>query len=201
MRSETFPLGFRLMDRNDAELAEEQSIVRQCIGGRQEAYAVLVRRYQEMVYNVAYRMVGDTEAAKDIAQESFISAYSGLRGFRSDARFSTWLYRIVMNKCQDHLRKERPHVPVEEMAESVASTRNNPEQELRRSQTIARLQSALDLLPAGYREVIILKHMEGLSYEEMEKVLGVKAGALKVKTHRAREMLKKVMKEEGILDG
>lgn len=179
---------------------DEYALIKECAGGNAEAYAVLVDRYKDMIYNIAYRMLGDAEAANDMAQESFISAYTGLKKFKNNSKFSTWLYSIAVNKCRDHLRSKRPHVPIDEIAE-VACSASNPEEGLQRKQMLDGMQSALNALPDSYREAVILKHIEGLDYKEMESIIGVDAGTLKVRAHRGREMLKKVLQETGEYNG
>ncbi|MCL5022424.1 MAG: sigma-70 family RNA polymerase sigma factor [Nitrospirae bacterium] len=181
--------------------AEEYSLIEQCRGGNSEAYAILVERYQEMVYNVACRMIGDRDAAHDISQESFLSAYDGLKRFRSDSKFSTWLYRITVNKCRDYLRGRKPDVLLDEVSEILPSKAPDPQDLLYRKQLGQTLQTALGALPEDYREVIVLKHIGGLDYKEMESILGVSANALKVRTYRAREMLKKFLLEAGVSNG
>ncbi len=184
-----------------ANQAEEYSIIERCRKGDPEIYAVLVERYQEMICNVAFRMLGDAETAKDVAQESFISAYGSLASFKNDAKFSTWLCSIAMNKCRDHLRGRKTTVPLDDIEELAVAQGPDPETVLSRKQSSRELQAALSALPAEYREVIILKHVEGLDYKEMEAVLGVSANALKVKTHRAREWMKKYFEKRRCPDG
>lgn len=181
--------------------AEEYSLIEQCRDGNSEAYAVLVERYQEMVYNVACRMIGDRDVAYDISQESFISAYDGLKRFRSDSKFSTWLYSITVNKCRDYLRGRKPDIPLDEVTEILPSKMPDPEASMYQKQLGHTLQTAIGELPEDYREVIVLKHIEGLDYKEMESILGVSANTLKVRTYRAREMLKKVLLEAGVSNG
>jgi RNA polymerase sigma-70 factor (ECF subfamily) len=170
---------------------EEYSIIERCRRGDSEIYAVLVERYKEMIYNVAYRMLGDEESARDAAQESFISAYGSLSSFKNGSKFSTWLCSIAMNKCRDHLRGRKTMVPLDDIEEHAVAQGPDPETALSRKQSSRELQAALGALPADYREVIVLKHIEGLDYKEMETVLGVSANTLKVKTHRAREWMKR----------
>ncbi|MBI4848277.1 MAG: sigma-70 family RNA polymerase sigma factor [Nitrospirae bacterium] len=178
---------------------EEHALIKQCAEGIADTYAILVERHKDMVYNVAYRMLGDADLAQDLAQESFISAYNNLKNFRYDSKFSTWLYSIVINKCRDNLRSRQHHVPLDESPD-IASSVANPEEEASGKQIMDKIQSALNMLPEDYREVIVLKHIEGLDYREMEAVLNVSVNALKVKTHRGREMLKRLLKEMGVLD-
>ncbi|MDA8084441.1 MAG: sigma-70 family RNA polymerase sigma factor [Nitrospiraceae bacterium] len=180
---------------------EEYFIIEQCRKGNAEVYAVLVERYQEMIYNVAYRMLGDADSARDIAQESFISAYGALADFRNDSKFSTWLCSIAMNKCRDHLRVHRNMLPLDEIEEPAAARGSDPEAALSDKQSSRELQAALSALPEDYRQVIILKHIEGLDYREMEALLGVSVNALKVKTYRARECLKKYLGKRQQPDG
>ncbi len=181
--------------------AEEYSIIEQCRKGNSEVYVVLVERYQEMIYNVAFRMLGDSESARDIAQESFVAAYGALKDFRNDSKFSTWLCSIAMNKCRDHLRTQKDMIPLDAITDLAAARGLNPEEALSNKQLSRELQAALGALPEDYRQVIILKHVEGLDYKEMETVLGVSANALKVKTYRAREWLKKYIEKRQCPDG
>lgn len=179
--------------------AEEYAVIRECLTGKTEKFGILVDRYKSLAFTVAFRMLGDQDAANDMAQESFIAAYAGLRDFRADSRFSTWLYRIVMNKCRDYLRASRGAVSVDEIAELRADPKETPEQATANRETHDVVQAALDRLPHDYREVIVLKHIEELDYREISGILGVGVTALKVRAHRAREMLRKILetKEEG----
>ena len=184
---------------NNNATAEEFSIIRECVNGRVEKYALLVEKYKVMAFTVAYRMLGDTDTANDMAQESFVSAYVGLRDFKYNAKFSSWLYSIVLNKCRDHLRDRKEAVPVDDLAEYLPAKGPDPEQAASSQQTRDAVQKALDLLPEQYREVIILKHLEELGYEEIAEILGEKVIALKVRAHRGREMLKEHLENMGVV--
>jgi RNA polymerase sigma-70 factor (ECF subfamily) len=177
---------------------DEEAIIRQCLDGDKNAYSVLVDRYKAMAYNVAYRMVGDEDTAKDLAQESFIAAYAGLEGFRFSSKFSSWLYSIVLNKCRDHLRLAKETVSTDDIAGVRPASGPSPEQEASAQQGRNILQRALDALPAEYREVLILKHIEELDYQEIAAITGAGIPALKVRAHRGREMLKKILEEAGL---
>ncbi|MBI4686601.1 MAG: sigma-70 family RNA polymerase sigma factor [Nitrospirae bacterium] len=179
---------------------EEHSLIKQCADGVADTYAILVERYQDMIYNIAYRMSGNSESAKDLAQESFISAYNNLRNFRNDSKFSTWLCSIVINKCRDYLKSQKQHISFDEIPE-IPSAKASPEEDISKKQIIDRVQTALNMLPKDYREVVVLKHIEGLDYGEMAVILNINANTLKVKTHRGREMLKKILKAMGVLNG
>jgi RNA polymerase sigma-70 factor (ECF subfamily) len=183
---------------NEQMLKEEFEIIRDCVDGRMERFAVLVDRYRALAYNSAYRMLGDSDAAEDVAQESFIAAYQGLKDFKFGSRFSTWLYTIVMNKCRDCLRSKRPGVSLDELAEVRSDRRASPEERAASHQTGDIIQEALNALPPGYREVIILKHVQDLEYTEIADILGESVGSLKVRAHRGREMLKKAIEKAGV---
>lgn len=182
---------------SNSAATEEHEIIRQCLDGEPEQYALLVDKYKAMAYNIAYRMLGDAETAKDMSQESFISAYASLEKFQYGSKFSSWLYRIVVNKCKDHLRAERDTVQVDEICDIVPSTERTPEQTTSSRQTGDVIQKALNSLPDEYREVIVLKHVEELDFREISDILGVGVNALKVRAHRGREMLKEILQEMG----
>ena len=186
--------------------ADENGIIAQCLAGDRKAYAVLVERYKSLVHDLVYRMIGDAVRAEDIAQEAFVKAYLSLRDFRGESRFSTWLCRIAMNRCKDVLRRARrevlmpggpdgqPAVPdsVDE-AETPAATLERRERE-------EALHRALAQLPVKYREAVVLRHIEGMDFEEVGRLLGIAAGAAKVRTFRGREMLRRLLEREGFRD-
>ena len=177
---------------------DEHDIIKRCQKGDGDAYAVLVDRYQSLAYTVACRMLGDADTANDIAQESFISAYGGLKHFRFGSKFSSWLTSIVLNKCRDHLRSRRVLVGIDEIAEISETGRRNPEQEASAGESGEAVQKALNSLSPDYREVIILKHIEELDYQTISEILGVGIPALKVRAHRGREMLKDLLIRSGV---
>jgi RNA polymerase sigma-70 factor, ECF subfamily len=177
---------------------EEYAIIRKILAGDADQYAVLVDAYKDLAYNVAFRLVGDADTAKDMAQESFIAAYNALDDFKFNSKFSSWLYRIVINRCRDHFRATRETVPVDEICDFIAGTDHTPEQAASCRQTGDTVQEALNKLPPDYREVIILKHIEGLDYQEIADTLEVSVSALKVRAHRGREMLRKLLEGMGV---
>ncbi len=177
---------------------EEHRVIRKILAGDSDQYAELVDRYKDLAYNVAFRMVGDPDIAKDMAQESFIAAYNALSDFKFNSRFSSWLYRIVVNKCRDHFRGGKETVSVDEISEYAAGPHGSPEHAASCRQTGDAIQQALNGLPPEYREAIVLKHIEGLDYQEMADALGVSVSALKVRAHRGREMLRKLLEGMGV---
>jgi RNA polymerase sigma-70 factor (ECF subfamily) len=194
----------RLMDttmKNSQQPDDEEAIVRQCLSGDTQSYSILVDRYKTMIYNLAYRMVGDEDTAKDLAQECFIAGYSGLAQFRFSSKYSSWIYSIALNKCRDHLRLTKETVSTDEIADILPDRGISPERAVSAGQDKDLLQRALNDLPADYREVLILKHIEELSYEEISVITGLGVSALKVRAHRGREMLRKILEQAGVEHG
>jgi RNA polymerase sigma-70 factor (ECF subfamily) len=183
---------------DNGPLSDEETIIRNCLDGYADSYSMLVNRYKTMIYNMAFRMVGDEDTAKDLAQESFIAAYKGLGQFRFGSKFSSWLYSIALNKCRDHLKLEKDSVSTDEISDIMPASGTSPERATATGQSKDILQRALDALPA---EVLILKHIEELDYQEIAGITGTSIAALKVRAHRGREMLKKILEEAGVNHG
>lgn len=167
-----------------------------------EAFGLLIDRHATAIMNLAYRMVGNRAEAEDLAQETFLAAFKSLATFRADSKFSTWLYRIASNKCKDWLRVKRPghglhdvDVDVEESLDAHVSEGRTPEQLLSQQQVALELEQAIQRLPPLYREAFILKHVEGLSYEEMQEILGVNGDTLKMRVYKGRLQLSRELAE------
>jgi len=186
---------------NERTTSDEYDVIRQCLNGDTDKFSLLVERYKTMMYTIAYRMLGDQDAANDMAQECFISAFVGLKDFRHGSKFSTWLYQILMNKCRDYLRSGKNKVSVDDIAELRSDPRDTPEESASSHQVSDAVQKALDGLPPEYREVIVLKHMEELDYQEISQILGASVSALKVRAYRAREQLRVVLEKAGMKNG
>jgi RNA polymerase sigma-70 factor (ECF subfamily) len=166
----------------------------------------LVAEHSSAILTVAWRMLGDRALAEDVAQETFLAAFRALPDFRGDARFSTWLFRIAVNRCRDVLRTHatRREVYAEagdgdadallEFAGESADHRS-PEQRLLDQYRDRRVSEALHHLPPLYREAFVLRHIEGLSYEEMSEVLGVDGGTLRTRVYKARKELSEQLAE------
>jgi len=177
----------------------DEEIIRKCLNGEKEAYRIFIERYEDKIFNLIYRYVGSYHSAQDIAQESFVKAFESLKSFRNDARFSTWLYRIAVNKCKDFLKdRRRDDVSLERIAAPASSRYSSPfdgpeEGFLRRERAMTINRAILALSPM-YREAFLLRHMEGLSYYEMRKILGLPINTLKMRVFRARKSLRKMLK-------
>lgn len=159
-----------------------------------EAFGQLIDRHASAIVNLAYRMVGNRAEAEDLAQDAFLTAFKALSTFRADSKFSTWLYRIAANKCKDWLRAKRPgqgpyDVDADEVLDLYVAEERTPEQLLSQQQVGQELEQAIQRLPPLYREAFVLKHVEGLSYEEMEEILGVNGDTLKMRVYKGRLQL------------
>jgi len=178
------------MEQTDA------SLVQRTLRGETSAYNGLVQRYQRQVYNLAYRMVGSAEDAGDIVQETFLRAYGALTSFRQDASFLTWLYKITSNLCIDHLRARRSKgalsldFELEEGREPAADRSSSPEEQVVRGAVGEIVNKAVLNLPAKYRVVVVMRHLRGMSVEEIANELSLPSGTVKTHLFRAREMLR-----------
>jgi len=169
---------------------DDIDLITRCKSGDRNAFGELVRRYQDRVYNLCRYMTEDADDARDVAQDVFIKAYGALKNYRPDAGFYTWLYRIAVNTCLDFKKKSRTSQLDDEHAESLSSGEPSPE-ELYESKEVGRIiNAALQSLPGKLRAVIVLREMDGLSYEETAAVLGVSTGTVKSRLARAREKLR-----------
>src|SRR2546425_1079584 len=185
--------------------ADEAGIIARCVAGGRKAYGVLVDRYKQLVHDLVHRMVGDAPQAEDIAQDAFVKAFVSIRQFRGDARFSTWVCRIAINRCKDVLRRQarEPRAPaalydVDDPTAEIPDGGETPALALERHEQEDLLRRTLARLPAKYREAVVLRHLEGMDFDEIGRVLGIPAGAAKVRTFRGREMLRKLIESDGV---
>ena len=180
---------------------DEAKLIARSLKQDPDAFGQLVERYATVIVNLAYRMVGDRTEAEDLAQETFVAAFKALPRFRAESKFSTWLYRIAANKCKDWLRAKRPgqgvqDVDVDEVLDDgVVAEERTPERLLSQQQVAAQLDRAIQRLPPLYREAFVLKHVEGLSYEEMQEIVGVNADTLKMRVYKGRLQLSRELAE------
>jgi RNA polymerase sigma-70 factor (ECF subfamily) len=183
--------------------ADENRIIAQCLAGDRKAYTLLVERHKDLVHDLVYRMIGDAARAEDIAQDAFVKGYLSLRDFRGESRFSTWVCRIAINRCRDLLRRARREVLMPDgdppLSESVDAG-ETPAAALERREREEVLRRALARLPLKYREAVVLRHIEGMEFREVGRLLGIAAGAAKVRTFRGREMLRRLLEREGFRD-
>ncbi len=187
-------------------MPNEKMLVQRAKNGDQAAFAQLVTAYEGKIYNLAYRYLGNQEDAMDASQEVFLRMFRFLDGFQEDSSFSTWLYRIGINVCKDLLSKKtrRAEQPLEypdEESDSrpaeVPDDRYDPEKIMEGAELRRTLADAIAQLPAPQREMIILRDVQGLSYEEIGEALCLESGTVKSRLFRARENLRKKLLQNG----
>lgn len=163
------------------------------LGGRSEEFAVLVRRYQDVLYAHAVRMVTAPDDAADLVQKAFVKGFERLDRCREPHRVGGWLFRILANECRDYLKNHRRRDVSIHPLVSIPDPAARPEAAAGESEMRRRLGAALDQLDAEQREAFVLKHVDGRPYDEMSLLLGVSIPALKMRVHRAREGLQTIL--------
>ncbi len=185
---------------------QENAVVRSILDGDVNAYELLVKEYEKSVYNLALRMVGNSEDAADMSQEAFIKAYNSLTSFRGDSKFSVWLYRIVSNVCLDFIRSRKRKQTMSLSTEDddgdsvemdIADDTQSPERLMEKQLTRDAVRRALPSMPPIQREILLLREIQGLSYDEIAEVLNLEAGTVKSRIFRARKKLSAFLIEDG----
>jgi RNA polymerase sigma-70 factor, ECF subfamily len=159
-------------------------LVERASGGDVGAFEVLVRRYQLPIIRLCVGMLGDRHAAEDAAQDVFFSVWRSMGRFRRDAQFSTWLYRIATNQCLRDIRR-RP-AQTAQLPEDLPATEGSPHRELEAAEGHATVSAAVGRLSGEQRAALLLREVEGLSYDQIAEVLGVSMAAVKSRIYRAR---------------
>ena len=184
----------------------DDAIIKSVLEGDVNAFEQLVTKYEKTVYNLALRMTGNAEDAADMTQETFLKAYRSLKNFRGESKFSVWLYRITSNVCLDFLRSKsrKPAVSLtaendegEEAEIEVADPAPNPEECLMSSLTRDAIARGLDSLPPEQREILLLREISGLSYEEISAALGLELSTVKTRIFRGRKRLAAFLINDG----
>jgi RNA polymerase sigma-70 factor (ECF subfamily) len=164
--------------------------------GDEVAFEQLVLRHQRYAFNLAYRVLGDYAEAEDVTQEAFVRVWRGLSGFRGQARFTTWLYRIVHNLCLNRLPGlRRELLQTEPLEEVLADSDPSPADLFDVREQMAFLHAQLDRLPEKYRLVLTLRYLQHLSYDEIATALEVPMGTVKTHIHRARQLLRERLRQ------
>ncbi len=190
----------------EARMTDEE-LVKRCLGGDTGAFTLLVHRYKGPVYNLAAKMVQNPTDAEDVAQETFLQVYRALPGYRREARFATWIYRIAANRALDCLRRRqspvRQTVPLDRgdgeagpgLLSRLPCRDPSPEEQVVRSESQARLRQALAALPDHYRIVLVLYHFQGLSYRDIGEILDLPVRTVETRLYRAKHNLKEFLLE------
>lgn len=182
----------------------DEELVRRFNDGDREAFAELVRRYQDRIFTLCLRWMRDRQVAEEVAQDVFVAVYKALPRFRGEAKFSTWMFRVATNHCKNRrLYRQRRHVdkhePLDGMPRDDGPSRQIPsegpgtDRKAMRSEAERILQDALDALDEGHRSIIILRDIEDLPYEEIADILDLPRGTVKSRLHRARAQLARAL--------
>ncbi|MBI4764803.1 MAG: sigma-70 family RNA polymerase sigma factor [Deltaproteobacteria bacterium] len=176
---------------NDGDLVNRSK------GGDHSAFEELLRKYQDRIFNLCRYMLHDNEEAQDAAQDTFIKSYNSLKDFKPEVSFYTWLYRIAVNTCLDFRKKVRLVPSDDESAvDNLPYAQPSPEGLVQSKETGRLIETALQKISKKFRTVIILKEIEGLSYEEIAEVLHISIGTVKSRISRAREELRKLLQKK-----
>ena len=179
-------------------------LIANAIGGREDNFEELVRRYQRPITGYVFRMLNNYDASLDVTQEVFIKVYNSLNRYSAEYKFSTWLYRIAHNAAIDYMRRNSVSQQSIEAENAdgtyqlqIESPQPNPEQMRERSEWRAEIEAVVKCLPTVYRELILLRHTQDLSYDEIAEVMNLPLGTVKNRLFRAREMMRELFVERG----
>ena len=179
-------------------------IINDIFAGNINAFEVLVKKYEKMIYNLAMTKLRNRETAEDITQECFLRAYKMLRSYRTDSAFSTWIYRICQNLIIDYYRKNKNFKTYslttndddgEEKVQDIADSSEEPLEAIVRQEKVEKVRELINSLPDDLREVIILRDIKDYSYKEIADMLDLEIGTVKSRLSRSREKLKTLIKE------
>lgn len=188
--------------------SRDPDLVARALRGEEKAYRALLDRYQRSVYSICLRMVKNETEAEDLAQEAFVKVFTSLGRYDPTYPFSSWIFKITANLCIDHLRKRRLQtVSIDEpvagkdgdFTKDFPAPGANPEGLMLTREKMEALDAAIESLPPHYRIMVLLRHQEGLSYEEIAEALDIPLGTVKARIHRARALLKGMLEERGLL--
>jgi RNA polymerase sigma-70 factor (ECF subfamily) len=174
---------------------EDAVLVQECLQGNPQSFEVLVDRYQHAMYNVALRIVHDLEDAADVTQSAFVKVYENLASFNPRYKFFSWLFRIVVNEALNLLKKRKPYAELEERHLAVESS---PDGNLLEEEVQAKVERALMDLKFEYRLVVVLRHFQNLSYEEISYIADVPEKTVKSRLFTARKLLREKLMRQGV---
>lgn len=184
---------------------QDRVLVEQALGGDEEAYRQLMEKYDKALYHHIYRMVRAKGEVEDLVQESFIKAFSALESYSAEYAFSTWLYKIATNHTIDYLRKKKlPTFSIDKPIQTrdgdleyeVPDTTYRPDRHVVSDQRRALIQEAIDALPSKYHRVIVMRHQQEKTYEEIAQELDLPLGTVKAHIFRARKLLYKYLRDK-----
>jgi RNA polymerase sigma-70 factor (ECF subfamily) len=197
-----------MREKNQTIRDEDHEFVSLCKKGDVDAFEALVKKHQKRMFNIAYRMMGNHEEASEIVQDAFVSAYRGIKNFKAKAKFSTWLYTIVINLSKNRLKQVRAQLHRErysidnpvltnegQIHGEPASSEPSALETLEKRDIQQKVQACINSLDDEFREVLVLRDIQGFSYDEIGDVLKVPEGTVKSRLFRAREAVKDCLKK------
>ena len=174
----------------------DEQLVRSCLEGDRKSFEQLVERYERPIFNLALRMVGNAEDARDVAQNTFVAAFRKLATFDPDRRFFSWIYRIAIHESLDLLGRRQPHEPIDAGRPAAGG---GPDAALDSAERTAAVTRALMGLPPDQRSVVVLRHYRNCTYREMAEILGIPEKTVKSRLFTARQALRQALAGSGVL--
>lgn len=188
--------------RTGDSIANDSELIRSFKEGNDVAFERIVLKYQDRIFNLCYRFLGNMQEAEDVAQDVFIKVFKALKRFRSESSFYTWIYRITVNTCKNRIKsldyrrlKKKIQLPDETYTESnriaaAVMSNDSPAESMEKKERMKQIQTAINKLPPDQKAVIVLRDIEGFSYDEISEITGHKLGTVKSKLSRARNDLR-----------
>lgn len=186
---------------------EDLIVLEKIMSGDTKAYSSIVEKYQGMTFRYVYSRFPDSDEALDITQDILVTVFEALKSFRGEAKFSTWFYSIMMNHCKNYRKKKSriKFIPIsyssggEDYDLQLADERENPEESVILNDSMRIVREELMRLPNEYKEILIMRDIDGLSYNEITDLLNINMSNVKVRIHRGREMLKNRLYARGLV--
>lgn len=188
-------------------LVNDIDIINRVIEGDKNAFTHIIKKYQNMVFKYVYYQFNNYDEALDITQDIFITVMEALQSFRQESKFSTWLYSIMVNYCKNYRKKMNRYstVPIkitrgeDEFDLQLQDHRENPEDKIVNEDSLRIVKEEIEKLPDDFREILVLRDIDGLSYNEITEILGINLSNVKVRIHRGREYLKNRLHARGLI--
>ena len=180
-------------------MSNDKQLIQDTLAGKTESFELLVRKYQDRLYNTLVHVTGSTHEAEEVVQDAMLQAYSKLDSFRGSSSFYTWLYRIAFNLSVSRTRKKRPRISLDQVQENAGvdpiDSAEGPGANIERSERATQVHQALNQLGEEFRSVLVLREMEDCDYETISQMLDVPVGTVRSRLHRGRTMLREYLRE------
>lgn len=173
---------------------DDKNLIAKSKSGDIEAFELLIEQYQPMVYNLSYKMLGNYDDASDAAQDALIKIYKKINTFQEKSKFSTWIYRLTYNVCLDKLR-QRKNISTQQLDEEIVDKELTPQFAVEKNERIQKIYDAINSLSPEYKAAIIMRDVNGHSYDEIAEILGCSIGTVKSRINRGRTRLKEILSD------